>query len=1163
LDFTITQTPVDALANGGTATNHNVQLSCSTSPVTYTSQSPTIATVDNTGYVQWVSDGTATILVVGPISQKTTNVAVSQTANTIFGGSTVPFNIQPQSVISTTNWPSHAVIFLPKAWAPTGTLFHITEDGVSVPSQIEIAAKWREDNSAKVIHVHYNWKYAGGDIASYILVKGSAVAPLATMVVTDPGGTGAITIDTGAIVAVIQRAPFLGLSSVTLKSNGTQIINAGGGPSLLDGNGVTFHSQYDSAATVVVEQTGTHRVTIKATGTYKNNGNTVTPFCLFVTRFIFYVNSALVKVDHATIFSESMKTRKIAELKYKFGVNNTLTTGVVSADGATDTVNTGTTTVTRMHQWDYNQARLYKDSVITTKSKGDGWFSMANSGNFAAVALLTKHFWEKYPTQVDIGTGNLTYYQWPNVGALTDRVAADTNLENVYKFRYLHTGQYFDETLPQAYWDRLANPVTDFPPPTPTPTGQTDTKECRPEFAANADLSGVAWHNEFALYFYNPSVSGTPTPAQMQTLYNQNPIGKVHRAYAAASGFFGPVSANNDTMSTFMADCIVGMFGSVIRFNEYGQWNYADIHDEQFMADKESGIPRPSLHRVWGNCHYRQHHIVWDTFALTDDPRLLPIARAYIDKYASVGIVHYDANRTTVIGGTTYGPPETQWHQVANNWHCKGFIIWGMRQYAGVNTPDGDDDGGTIQHWTCPTAYLHAWLIDHDRWAKDAFDLYYANYRLAPIGPNNLRYTNREYNNGFGDLLHLEAYQPSTTLTNQLLTYEPNVAPYDILVEYNNGAKPQYWNAETFSMYQERFPTNTNWNNYVIDAANRIGVSPLGIWTMNVNVTAYRLTGNIAYLQKFYGLLTRALKQLYVDPTGFWDKYGYPLNLDGMDGHFVWQYPRYLKALEDAGLANSIPVIDEAMYWIHPTGIGNDIAINTGTKILVKNTLSTIPITCDGFEQEGGGITHLEVYDPSNVKVLDVPRMPMSAGGSGGTTRNHFARLSSWDIFRETYSVATAINGLYTICFDGQGLTFGYNLTGQPECQILKRSPYANAAYVKVFKGYLVDRVASGVVTLTPTMFVPSQNTGLKAAGHIKIVNANNVVCCDQWIFPGRTPAVPNVPLTQPGPWAVDIFCDYTGSMRISIGATGTTVEPLYAGTNLADINAIKAIYGA
>jgi hypothetical protein len=33
--------------------------------------------------------------------------------------------------------------------------------------------------------------------------------------------------------------------------------------------------------------------------------------------------------------------------------------------------------------------------------------------------------------------------------------------------------------------------------------------------------------------------------------------------------------------------------------------------------------------------------------------------------------------------------------------------------------------------------------------------------------------------------------------------------------------------------------------------------------------------------------------------------------------------------------------------------------------------------------------------------------------------------------------------------------------------------------------------------------------------------------------------------------------------MRISIGATGTTVEPLYAGTNLADINAIKAIYGA
>src|SRR5690349_5576079 len=97
-DFSLTQAPVDTVVGGGTLVNHNAQLTAGV-PVTYVSCKTAIATVDSTGFVQWVSDGTVTIVATAKHSRKTIDVAVSQESLTIFGGTSVPFNLQPQSVL--------------------------------------------------------------------------------------------------------------------------------------------------------------------------------------------------------------------------------------------------------------------------------------------------------------------------------------------------------------------------------------------------------------------------------------------------------------------------------------------------------------------------------------------------------------------------------------------------------------------------------------------------------------------------------------------------------------------------------------------------------------------------------------------------------------------------------------------------------------------------------------------------------------------------------------------------------------------------------------------------------------------------------------------------------------------------------------------------------
>ena len=98
--------------------------------------------------------------------------------------------------------------------------------------------------------------------------------------------------------------------------------------------------------------------------------------------------------------------------------------------------------------------------------------------------------------------------------------ATATRPEGVYKFQCFLTGRLLDSRLPNEYFSALDT--------------QTDTSECKPQYARAANLEGVAIRNEFALAFLpagsGAAVGGDAYVAGLQKLYADSPIARISQA---------------------------------------------------------------------------------------------------------------------------------------------------------------------------------------------------------------------------------------------------------------------------------------------------------------------------------------------------------------------------------------------------------------------------------------------------------------------------------------------------------------------------------------------------------------------------------------------------------------------------------------------------------
>jgi hypothetical protein len=581
----------------------------------------------------------------------------------------VPLFLYPQQHLADVSWPTHATAALPRGWAKSGDSLVLLENDKPVRSQVEVVARWPDD-SAKWVHVYAAYQYAGGKPARYQLSKdagGAAQPPPSPLRVQD--NAQGIHVDTGVVRFRVAR-PFAGI--VELERDGQKVLEGASGPSLIDERGILWQAAEDDQAEVVIEQQGPAQVTIRASGWYQTAEKRVAPFCRYVTRISAFADSPLLKVDHATIFADDMREHAVAELAFKFSVPEVAgyASALVNKRGESETVagNLTESTAAWLAQLSAHEAVVLSEAENGTLNPAgnyrhsSGWFLAERAG--PSLALLTKDIWQKCPKEVKVGREELSYFAWPRHGELAEAGADALRLENLYKFECFLTGKLLDSRLPSTYFTALQK--------------QTDTQECKAEYARAANLEGVAMHNEFALLVLQPDKRGPAAQAEVaayERLYAESPIARASPARMAESGAMGPVAAAGESFAEVERAVHDGMLGyarSIERYGDYGWSIYGNAHHEELMNPTAAGVPggRPSLHRVWSNNHYQHISTSWQLFLLHGDRHLLDWARIATDNYASIGQVRYDAGRGHTDGKGQQKPgPGVKYHNPGAFWH--------------------------------------------------------------------------------------------------------------------------------------------------------------------------------------------------------------------------------------------------------------------------------------------------------------------------------------------------------------------------------------------------------------------------------------------------------------------------------------------------------------
>jgi hypothetical protein len=1052
----------------------------------------------------------------------------------------LPVYLYPQTALPDVSWPTHATIVVPRGDVPRGEELVLLENGRPISAQFEVASRW-PDGSAKWIHAHGAFRYAAGKPATYAFAHPKtlpAEIPKSPLTVRDtPDG---IDIDTGVVKLRIPR-PFVGIA--LLEQNGKPIVSGEGGPHVVDGEGTLWHARHDRDAKIEIEEQGPARITIKASGYYQTPTPRADAFCRFTTRITAFADSALVKIDHATTFSDDMKKHAVAELAFKFSLPGA-TSFVSSTHKGTFSDKLQAAYLAQLtDDRVYRIAQFGPDAERDIRHQGDferssGWF--CEQVGDANLALLAKDFWQKCPKEVKLGRDELVYYAWPKHGDLAPSDPSATLLHNLYKFKCFQSGKLLSSTLPDDYYQALVE--------------QEDTTECKPEFARANNLHGVSLRNEFALVVVPSQHQAAPTEylEKFQQLYLQNPTARVSPNAVATSGALGPVAAAGRDFAAVeqtVVDGLLGYLGSIPRYGDYGWTIYGNAHHEEFMDYSVDGrrVGRPSIHRVWNNCHYQHVSTAWQVWGLNGDARTLQLARLCTDNYASIGQVRFDKQWAESDPADPKRRPSVKFHHPGAFYHCKGLVPWGGRDY-GMETLDVD--AGLTGHWPDPTALLYAWLFDADRWSKDGYELWLAEVKFPNSG------TRREINHTFVQAINAYDYAPDDKtlecINGMLHGTGSNFGLLGLpILQQQPGP---IWNPTWLSRAYEMFPDDQELRDFIVKSADEINISDSGIFTIALSVTAWEITRDTKYLLRHAGTIQRMRNKLFQDPTGRWQNYSQAPGPPG-DGFFALQWHRYAKALRDSGIGLPKAPTEFGHYLSATTRYDNaeDIAAR-GTRVLIlgpsdaKESPRTLTIDASPVLVGDLPVSSMMFLNPAGQPLWKEPKTNF---GPPQSVRVH--RPTSWHVWRQVHP-GPVTAGLHTLVWGSHAIGIHQGLAGGlPECQILRNVKTPDwtepITYVcRLTQGWLVP-TSNAQTTLKCTAY------GRLAGTHIS-VKPQQGKSIDRWLVSGESIEIPLSP--EEGPWYLNIFGDGESSTRVEVHST--IGMPLLYGANLEHVQQIKQV---
>jgi len=777
------------------------------------------------------------------------------------------------------------------------------EDGRPIPANLVPRATWLPSSAPDVkggktdtgglrwVGLSFVARYDRGKPREYVLRRAPKdVTPATPLKVSE--NSREFVIQTGPAQLIISKSGFDGVSAAWLDLNDNRrfdpderLINAGGGPYIVDANDKRYEARYrtrrgSTNVSAAIEEQGPARVVVAAKGWYHTEKGE--PLCIYHTRVIAYAGLPFFRVKHRTIITYDTRTNRLADCGFVVPTPPAVW-GYFGADRVREPAKArqdGTYWSSSLHQDRYDHFRLLHERMGTKDGerafvaeigkegrRSDGSVELYTNRDQRGVLVTLKDVWQKFPKELEISSQGIGIHFWPIHGWDTFPDDEELSRANIHKLYWAHEGKHLDLQIPTKYRERLH-------------------EICKKDWFAlgeSVDVGygsngiGTAISNEFVVHLNGPkSEIRAPAPALVQ----QDPHAVADPAYACATNALEQVHHKDTERFGPLERLIEKGYLAITRFfsntNEWGMWNYADLH-----TYPKPYYGYPNLHRVWLASHYRNVQTAWLMYFRSGSPDWLAWARAYGDHYMNVDMCHYDDPEDPIIGTDPEGKRRLGYviHMAGAGMHCKGFAHWAS-------------DLCVAAHHIDPDSFLWTYYLTGDYAARDAHALWASAFDRVCVPYA----ADRETNNTLGALLSLykHSWDP------QLLLHVHRMGEVLIGVPFISHGSGCMWNV----FWLDRYYRLTR-DDRMIERAKEF-LAPgdgrrNGLTYSTFSALCWELTGDRSYVAPAVDNAYTTAHAIYLNPDDPYD--GWPKLRHLATQNFAYTaMPRWMRAVVDAGI---------------------------------------------------------------------------------------------------------------------------------------------------------------------------------------------------------------------------------------------------------------------
>lgn len=368
----------------------------------------------------------------------------------------------------------------------------VDSDGNVIPHQARITATWNPNGSDGVRWLLIDTVVDKGKSYSLQFNQTNPPAPNPLPPIATANDKE-ITINTGPIEGTVPKKGGHLFDSLTSMGAPLCIQPEGDGPMAFNGlyiehekKGI-FRADLDPDATVVLEESGPVRATLKADGWYVNTAGE--KFCRYSVRMHFFRGRQDVKLEHTFIFtgisdedrlkSVSLQLNRTTAAQSKNVVAITGGENLLVPNAVTDASSPAYFIQDQSERGRFDYVMHYgAGNQLKIADHGGGWLSTRNTVRQTDVAI--RDAWQQYPYEFEIEQGAVRVHFWPKHGRLFDTSwdAYFWQLTDRQK-RYLANDKLHKETDLDVWMTRLRK--------TTSATGAAKTHEIWLSFTGDAD----------------------------------------------------------------------------------------------------------------------------------------------------------------------------------------------------------------------------------------------------------------------------------------------------------------------------------------------------------------------------------------------------------------------------------------------------------------------------------------------------------------------------------------------------------------------------------------------------------------------------------------------------------------------------------------------------